>query len=97
MLENWVTALCAELELDPAVIDVPLVLDIARDAAHGVERPAAPLTTFLVGWAAARAGGSQDDVRAAAVKAARLASSWEPREPREPREHGEPSGSPAAE
>lgn len=78
MLENWVTALCAELDLDPAVIDVPLVLDIARDAAHGVERPAAPLTTFLVGWAAARAGGSQDDVRAAAVKAVRLASSWDP-------------------
>ena len=27
------------------------LLDLARDAAHGVARPAAPLTTFLVGVA----------------------------------------------
>ncbi len=30
------------------------VLDLARDAAHEVERPAAPLTTFLVGVAVGR-------------------------------------------
>jgi len=27
------------------------VLDLAREAAHGVARPAAPLTTFLAGYA----------------------------------------------
>ena len=31
-----------------------MLLDLARDAAHGVERPAAPLTTFLVGVAVGR-------------------------------------------
>lgn len=76
MLDDWTAALCSELDVDPAQVDIDLVLDLARDAAHGVARPAAPLTTFLVGWAAARAGGTEDDVRAAAVKAARLASDW---------------------
>lgn len=31
--------------------DRDLVLDLARDVAHGVTRPAAPLTTYLAGLA----------------------------------------------
>ncbi|MDQ3457112.1 MAG: DUF6457 domain-containing protein [Actinomycetota bacterium] len=31
-----------------------LILDVARDAAHGVARPAAPLTTYLLGIAVGR-------------------------------------------
>ncbi len=46
-----------ELGVDPAVVDRTLLLDVARDAAHGVARPAAPLTTFLVGYAAGLHGG----------------------------------------
>jgi hypothetical protein len=66
-LEQWTAAVVAELGLgDPP--DRDLVLDLARDVAHGVARPAAPLTTFLVGLAAGRAGGSPEDVRAAAAK-----------------------------
>jgi hypothetical protein len=33
------------------------VLDLAREAAHGVARPAAPLTTFLAGYALGTEGG----------------------------------------
>ncbi|MFB8367078.1 DUF6457 domain-containing protein, partial [Streptomyces sp. NPDC055929] len=51
-------------------------LDLARDAAHGVARPAAPLTTFLVGYAAARAGGGPEAVAEASRKAAALAARW---------------------
>ena len=36
-----------------------LVLDLAREAAHGVARPAAPLTTFLAGYTLG-AGGDLD-------------------------------------
>ncbi|HEY9373868.1 NTP transferase domain-containing protein, partial [Streptomyces sp.] len=55
VLDEWITAVKDELgiELD---VDTGVLLDLARDAAHGVARPAAPLTTFLVGYAAARAG-----------------------------------------
>jgi hypothetical protein len=33
---------------------VATVLDLARDAAHGIARPAAPLTTFIAGMAVGR-------------------------------------------
>ncbi len=52
MLDEWITAVKDELGIDLDV-DTGLLLDLARDAAHGVARPAAPLTTFLVGYAAA--------------------------------------------
>jgi hypothetical protein len=44
--------------------DVDRVLDLARDAAHSVARPAAPLTTYLLGVAV---GQGADPVEAAAV------------------------------
>lgn len=73
-LENWATRLVAEFGLDDELdVDIALILDLARDAAHGVARPAAPLTTFLVGYAAARAGGTAEDVRRFAAMASRLA------------------------
>lgn len=75
-LDDWTTALTAELGLDPLDLDVRLLLDVARDAAHHVDRPAAPLTTFLVGYAAARRGGGADAVRDAAGTASRLALAW---------------------
>lgn len=75
VLDEWMAAVKTELgiELD---VDTRVLLDLARDAAHGVARPAAPLTTFLVGYAAALTGGGPDAVRTAAAKAAALAQSW---------------------
>jgi len=49
-LEEWLTAVRAELGIDP--VDASAVLDLARDVAHAVARPAAPLTCLLVGLAA---------------------------------------------
>ena len=67
MLEQWVDDVCAELGIDPEV-DTDLILGLARDVAHGVERRAAPVTTFLIGLAAGRAGGGADAEQAAAAK-----------------------------
>ncbi|MDN0200409.1 NTP transferase domain-containing protein [Streptomyces sp. S.PNR 29] len=75
VLDEWISAVKDELGIDLDV-DTGVLLDLARDAAHGVARPAAPLTTFLVGYAAARAGGSPEDVTEAARKAAALAVRW---------------------
>ena len=67
-LVEWAEAVRRELELadtDPlGKEDVDRVLDLARDAAHSVARPAAPLTTYLLGIAVGR--GADPD-RAAAV------------------------------
>jgi hypothetical protein len=75
VLDEWIAAAKTELGIDLDV-DTGVLLDLARDAAHGVARPAAPLTTFLVGYAAARAGGGPEAVREAAAKAAALAVRW---------------------
>ncbi|MCW2726935.1 MAG: hypothetical protein JWN35_3856 [Frankiales bacterium] len=71
-LDDWAAAVVSELGL-PAGADVRLVLDLARDIAHGVERPAAPLTTWLAGMAVAR-GADPADV---AARLSALAASWE--------------------
>jgi molybdopterin-guanine dinucleotide biosynthesis protein A len=75
VLDEWINAVKDELgiELD---VDTHVLLDLARDAAHGVARPAAPLTTFLVGYAAAKAEGGPEAVAEAARKAAALAARW---------------------
>ncbi|MEU8993620.1 DUF6457 domain-containing protein [Streptomyces caniferus] len=72
VLDEWITAVKAELgiELD---VDTAALLDLARDAAHGVARPAAPLTTFLIGYAAGRQGR---DVQELTERAAALANRW---------------------
>ena len=64
-LNDWVAAMVAELDLDDLDVEVQDVLDLAGDAAHAVTRLAAPLTTFIAGYAAGRAGGEADDVREA--------------------------------
>jgi hypothetical protein len=74
-LQKWVDELCAELGVDTDV-DVSAILDLARDAAHQVDRPAAPLTTFVVGYAAAMRGGSAKDVVDCTDTATDLAAEW---------------------
>jgi len=57
-LDDWAVALLDELDLSGPLGDLPapslveLVLDLAKDAAHTVARPAAPVTTFALGLAA---------------------------------------------
>ena len=69
LLYTWAADLAAALGVSELEIDRTLVLDVARDAAHGVARPAAPLTTFLVGYAAGLAAAHGTDP-AQAVRAA---------------------------
>jgi molybdopterin-guanine dinucleotide biosynthesis protein A len=71
MMSTWIEAVCAELNL-PVDLNVDVILDVARVAAHNVERPAAPVTTFLLGVAVA--GGM--DVNEGAAKIENLAATW---------------------
>lgn len=62
-LEAWMAKVAAALDLPVDFsADIPAVLDLARDVAHGFARPAAPLTTFLVGYAVALHGGDEATV-----------------------------------
>ncbi len=62
-LDAWagVAARRLGVALEPG--DVPAILDLAKDAAHGVTRPAAPLTAYLAGLAVG-AGRTLADVSA---------------------------------
>jgi Domain of unknown function (DUF6457) len=73
-LDEWIVELATALGVDAALVDRDLILDLAREAAHGVARPAAPLTTFLVGLAAGQRGATSDVIRDAAERAQRLAN-----------------------
>ena len=53
-LEEWAEALCAELGLDAAEDSQKVVLNLARVVAHTVDRPAAPVTAYLLGMAVGR-------------------------------------------
>lgn len=77
VLEEWTRQVCAELGLDPeraAQDGTAAVLDLAREVAHQVARPAAPLTAYLVGVAVGQ-GTTREDACAAV---ARLTASWPP-------------------
>lgn len=72
LLEEWTKAACDELGIDAEEVDRDLILDLARDVAHGVARPAAPLTAYLLGLAVGRGAPAKD----AAARITALAESW---------------------
>lgn len=80
-LSGWVTAVARELGLDSALAGgttVDIVLDLTADVAHGVSRPGAPVTAFLVGVAAGRADDPAAAARDYAETISRLAAIWSP-------------------
>ena len=75
-LHDWIDELCDVLDIEVEV-DEALILDLAKDAAHQVERPAAPISTFLLGYAAASSDGDPDELERLAGLASGLAQRWE--------------------
>jgi molybdopterin-guanine dinucleotide biosynthesis protein A len=73
VLAQWVSRLAAELGLEGVEVDVDEVLGLAGVAAHAVRRPAAPLTTFVVGYAAGLAAAGGVETSAAATQAGEVA------------------------
>jgi hypothetical protein len=76
-MDSWIAAACAQLGLRPADVPAKLVLDLARDVAHRVERPAAPLTAFILGLAV----GQGQPLAEAAAQLDQLAARWPPADP----------------
>ena len=71
-LDDWTAAICAELGLDPGDVHQKTVLNLARVAAHTVDRPAAPLTTYILGIAVGRGKPLEET----AAKIQELARGW---------------------
>lgn len=49
-LNDWCRRVIEVLELNSsAKVDIPAILELTKEVAHGVARPAAPLTAYLLG------------------------------------------------
>ena len=79
-LDAWLAAAGRRAGVDPADIPTRLVLDLARDVAHGVARPGAPVTAYLLGVAVGRGA----DPAELAARLSELAASWAAGEGAEP-------------
>jgi hypothetical protein len=73
VLMEWTALVCRELGVDPAKIDRDEVLDLTKEVAHGVARPAAPLTAYLLGLAQGAGTAPPDAVE----RLITLARNWE--------------------
>ena len=71
-LDRWVDAAVAELGLEAGDVQTTAVLDVARDVAHQVLRPGAPVTAYLMGVAVGRGADPADASR----RISALAVSW---------------------
>lgn len=75
-LHDWSDELCDVLDVETEV-DEALVLDLARAAAHDVTKVAAPITTYLLGYAAGQQDAGPDDIERLAARAQALSEGWD--------------------
>ncbi len=80
-LDEWCAAVLEELGINgdstaSDTVPIELILRVAADVAHGVARPAAPLSTFLLGLAFGRSEGSSEDLDRLAARLTELAKNW---------------------
>jgi len=75
-LHDWIDELCDVLDLDTDV-DEGLILDLAKVVATNVERPAAPVSAYLLGLAAGQARASAEKTEALAGEVQALAERWD--------------------
>ena len=54
MTEEWVKVLIKKFQLDEDILNSEQILNLTREVAHAIERKAAPLTTFLLGFLAGK-------------------------------------------
>lgn len=76
-MDDWLTLAARDLGLEPGDLDRVRVLDLTRDVAHGVARPAAPLTAYLLGVAVGRGA----DEASAVARLTALANAWTGEQP----------------
>jgi hypothetical protein len=90
-LHDWIDELSDVLDIEDVEVDEGLLADLTRVAAENVERLAAPVTAYLLGFAAATQDADPDEVEQLAARAQVLAEGWDrPANARDPDELDEP-------
>lgn len=75
-LDEWAAALRERFNLGPEDLPISLILDLARDVAVGVARPAAPFSAFVAGLVAGRSGGTPEQTADAVAAITEMALAW---------------------
>ena len=76
-LHDWIDELSDVLDLEDVEVDEGLLADLTKVAAENVERLAAPVTAYLLGFAAATQDADPDQVERLAALAQELAEGWD--------------------
>jgi len=76
-LHDWIDELSDVLDLEDVEVDEGLLADLTRVAAENVERLAAPVTAYLLGFAAAAQDADPDEIERLAARAQELAEGWD--------------------
>lgn len=65
--QQWLESMANQIGVDPALLDVGLVLDLTKEVAHRFVRPMAPVSSYVLGIAVGLAAAQNDvDQRAIA-------------------------------
>ncbi len=75
-LHDWIDELADALDVETEV-DEGLILDLARVTAQNVQKTAAPITAYLLGFAAGATGADPEAIEKLAARALLLAESWD--------------------
>jgi len=75
--QMWMARVATLLNVDQHDVLTSELLDLTREVAHGVERKSAPLTTFLLGYAAGKDSLSPEEVRQLIKTVSNAVSEWQ--------------------
>lgn len=73
----WMARVANLLNVDPHEVLTSELLDLTREVAHGVERKSAPLTTFLLGYAAGKDALTPAEVRQLIETISNAVAEWQ--------------------
>lgn len=75
--QMWMARVASLLNVDPHEVLTSELLDLTREVAHGVERKSAPLTTFLLGYAAGKDALKPTEVRQLIETISNAVAEWQ--------------------
>jgi molybdopterin-guanine dinucleotide biosynthesis protein A len=75
--QMWMARVATLLDVDSHEVLTAELLDLTREVAHGVERKSAPLTTFLLGYAAGKDSLTPEEVRKLIESISNAVAEWQ--------------------
>lgn len=65
---DWVVQASSAVGVDPDAVDIVEIHHLSKEVAHRLERPLAPVSTFILGLAVGSSGSADGPARAALLR-----------------------------